>query len=85
MFGSMQLYAGILARVAGDRETAIDHLRAAVVANDEMGALPFVALSLHELANTLPDGDEARDARARSSLIAADVGIPWLVDTARSS
>jgi DNA-binding SARP family transcriptional activator len=85
MLGSMQLYAGILARVAGDRVTAIDHLRAAVVTNDEMGALPFVALSLHELANTLPDGDEARDARARSSLIAADVGIPWLVDTARSS
>ena len=62
MYGSMHLYAGLLAGVAGDTDRDIDHLRAAVRANAAMNAAPFVALAQHELANLLPDGDEARQA-----------------------
>jgi hypothetical protein len=82
MFGSMHLYAGLLAGVAGDTDRAIDHLRAAVRANAAMNADPFVALAQHELANLLPDGDEARQARADSNALAKQLGIPWLIDSA---
>jgi hypothetical protein len=78
MLGSMQLYAGLLARALGDTDLAVQHLRAAVAVNTRLGALPFVAFAAHELAATLPEGDEAREARARADDIARQLGIPWL-------
>ncbi len=82
MYGSMHLYAGLLANAAGDTDRAIDHLRAAVRANSAMDALPFVALAEHELANMLPAGDEATQARAESNKLAERLGIPWLTSSA---
>ena len=82
MYGSMHLYAGLLADAAGDTDRAIDHLRAAVRANSAMDALPFVALAEHELANMLPAGDAATQARAESNKLAERLGIPWLTSSA---
>jgi len=78
VLGSMQLYAGLLARALGDTERAVGHFRAAVAVNSRLGGLPFVAFAAHELAETLPPDAEARESRARANEIARRLGIRWL-------
>ncbi len=78
MYGSMHLYAGLLAGAAGNTGRAIEHLRSAVRANTEMGALPFVALAERELAKLLPDDEEALRARSDSTKLAHRLGVAWL-------
>jgi DNA-binding SARP family transcriptional activator/tetratricopeptide (TPR) repeat protein len=78
MLGSMQLYAGLLARALGDTDLAVDHFREAVAVNTRLGALPFIAFAAYELAATLPHNSEAHESRARANDIARRLGIPWL-------
>jgi DNA-binding SARP family transcriptional activator/DNA-binding CsgD family transcriptional regulator len=77
MMGSMHLYAGLLASAAGQPESAIDHLRQAVAVNERIGALPFLALSLHELAK-VTEGEESGRNLDESRRLACLLGIPWL-------
>jgi hypothetical protein len=78
MYGSMHLYAGILAKAAGEPERAVDHLRRSAEMNTRIGAAPFLALTLHELAKALGEGEEARQAHNKSQRLARQIGIPWL-------
>ncbi len=79
MLGSMHLYAGLLAVAMDDVDTGIGHFKHAVSRNEELGAQPFLALALHHLARALPRGGEADAARRRSTDIAADVGLAWML------
>ena len=79
MLGSMHLYAGLLAVAMDDVDTGIGHFKSAVRRNEELGARPFLALSLHHLAHALTRGGEAEAARRQSIDIAADVGLAWLL------
>ena len=79
MLGSMHLYAGLLAVAMDDVETGLGHFKRAVLRNEELGAQPFLALSLHHLAHALPSGGEAEVALRRSIDIATDVGLVWLL------
>jgi hypothetical protein len=62
-----------------DVDTGIGHFKRAVRRNEELGALPFLALSPRHLARSLSRGGEAEAARRRSIDIATDVGLAWLI------
>jgi hypothetical protein len=80
MLGSMSLYAGFLSVAMDEVDTGIGHFKRAVLRNEELGAQPFLALALHHLAHVLPRGGEAEAARRRSTHIATDIGLAWLLD-----
>ena len=82
-YGSMHLYAGLLANGCGRTDQAIEHLRAAVEANARIGAAPFLALSLHELANLTDNRTDARLLRRQCHDLARRIGVPWLCDPKR--
>jgi len=63
--GSVALYLGLLARLAGRREAVVPQLEAAVRANARLRALPLLARSQLELARALCDRAQGDDlARA---------------------
>jgi len=67
--GSVALYLGLLARVAGRREAVVPQLEAAVRANARLRALPLLARSQLELARALCDRAQGDDlARALALL-----------------
>jgi hypothetical protein len=78
MFGSMHLYAGIIARTAGMHDVALAHLQRAIAVNTHMGASPFVALTEHELAVSMGQSKESRVHAAKAHQLAVAGGIPWL-------
>src|SRR5215204_3770692 len=61
--GAIDRYLGLLAQTIGRLGDAEQHLRAAIVLNEQMGARPWLAHSQHDLAVVLrlrgADGDEA--------------------------
>lgn len=73
-YGSMELYAGLLAEASGDHAAGADHLRLAARRNAAAGARAFEALALDHLATILPPGVEARVARDDARRL-AEIGI----------
>ena len=80
MLGSMHLYAGLLAVAMDEVDTGIVHFERAVRRNEELGAQPFLARALHHQAHASSRGGEAGAARRRSTDIATDIGLAWLLD-----
>lgn len=74
-YGSMELYAGLLAEVSGDHAAGAEHLRRAARRNNATGARAFEALTLHHLAIILPAGAEARTARDDARRLVDEIGI----------
>lgn len=67
--GSVALYLGLLARLAGRREAVVPQLEAAVHAHARLRALPLLARSQLELASALCERAQGDDvARARALL-----------------
>ncbi|TCO56057.1 ATP-binding protein [Actinocrispum wychmicini] len=65
--GSTHHYLGLTA----EGDTAIDHFRAAVAANDEAGLLPYAAQSRYELARALCEKGASGEARQHVRAAAA--------------
>lgn len=63
-FGSAHLPLGMAAAACGRVDAAVDHLRAAVTANDRSGLHPFAVLARYHLAATLHARGEPADLRA---------------------
>ena len=80
-YGSAHLSLGLAAASLGRPDTAIDHFRAAVLANDQAGLPPFAAIARHELAAALHarggPGDlaEARQQVRRAAATAGQLGM----------
>ncbi|WP_028924107.1 ATP-binding protein [Pseudonocardia acaciae] len=88
-YGSAHLPLGIAAAAIGRTDTAIDHFRAAVAANDVAGLHPFAATARHELAAALRsrgepgDAPEAREHARRAAALAERLGMAPLLTRAR--
>ena len=75
--GATDRYLGLLAATRGELDVAVEHLEAAIAANDAMGARPWTAHSQHDLAVVLRRRDaggdqgkaDALDAKARSTAV----------------
>jgi tetratricopeptide (TPR) repeat protein len=82
--GSAARYAGLLAHVLGELDSAIAHFEAALATNERIGALPMLAHTQHELARSLraraKRGDRERAARldAEAAETAARLGLAAL-------
>ncbi|MFC4943823.1 helix-turn-helix transcriptional regulator [Pseudonocardia sp. GCM10023141] len=79
--GSVQLYLGTAALGAGRPEPAVRHLRAAIIANEAVGFVPFAAMSRYRLAAALrargrpADSDEAVALLAAADTVADRIGM----------
>ena len=79
MLGSTHLYAAHLAFALGERNAGVSHLKRAIEQNDRLGARPFLAIALHDLANVLDaDTADAIAARNRGAHLATELGMDWL-------
>ena len=87
-YGSISRYLGLLAASLGRPDDAAAHYESAVAMNERQGALPYLAYSQCELAETLVrrghPGDKARalPLLAQSLESATRMGMPWLVESA---
>ncbi|MFG1703621.1 BTAD domain-containing putative transcriptional regulator [Nonomuraea sp. M3C6] len=63
-------HVGLLARAGGDLNGAADHLKAALLRNEEAGLRPFAAASARELATTLLQRDRPGDHEKAATLTA---------------
>jgi DNA-binding CsgD family transcriptional regulator/tetratricopeptide (TPR) repeat protein len=66
--GSLSRFLGMLASCLGQLDSAEAHLREAIDANRDAGALPFVVLSQYEWARLLGRRRRPRDLRAAAEL-----------------
>jgi hypothetical protein len=71
--GAVERYLGLLARAGGRHERAAEHLGAAADFNERIGARPWFALSLYDLATL--EGDADLKARAAAEFTA--LGMDW--------
>ena len=67
--GSVALYLGLLARVAGRRDAVVPHLEAAIRANARLRAVPLLARSQLELARELCERARADDRSRALALL----------------
>jgi tetratricopeptide (TPR) repeat protein len=85
-WGPVSHYLGLLAATARQPEDAIRHFGEAIELEEQIGALPYLAHSLHELAAALAvragpgDADEAARALERARGIAERLGLTHLLD-----
>ncbi|MEP7024631.1 MAG: hypothetical protein ABJB47_12700, partial [Actinomycetota bacterium] len=83
--GPVALYLGMLAAELGRLDDAADLLGEAAVLEEEIGALPWLALTLAALADALTRRDQGGDAerssghRRRARAIAEQLGMPGLL------
>jgi hypothetical protein len=86
--GSAHRFLGVAAAASGKTDTAITHLRAAVVANAEAGLTPFEGQAQYLLAELLHhrrqpgDDSEATQLALDAQATAARLGMPHLYDQA---
>jgi tetratricopeptide (TPR) repeat protein len=79
--GSVEHHLGLLARTAGDVDTAVEHFEAALDANRRIGARVLEPSTLAELASTLllrdseGDAQRAAELRSRSAVIRHELGL----------
>jgi hypothetical protein len=74
-------YLGILATTMGYAERAVDHFAHAMARHEQMGAVPYIALTQGALANALArrgrpgDDADAEALRERALSTATDLGM----------
>ncbi len=87
--GSVRRYLGITAAALGRLDEAVQHLRAAVAANEREGLAAFTALTTFDLARTLGrrrktgDTEEAAALAVSAAAAARQLGMPPLLRDAR--
>lgn len=69
--GSAQRYLGLLAATTGRRAAAVAHLEAAIEVNQRLHAEPFLALTRHDLARVLLQGEVTTSERQRADELRA--------------
>jgi DNA-binding winged helix-turn-helix (wHTH) protein len=79
-FGALARPLGRLAHLLGERREARRHLAAAVRSHERMGALPWLARTLHDSAVAFPDDRERGAVLARARELAARIGLPRLAE-----
>jgi len=85
-WGPVSHYLGLLAATVGQAGDAIRHFEEAIELEEQIGALPYLAHSLHGLAAALTaraapgDADRAARARSRARSLAETLGLTHLLD-----
>jgi hypothetical protein len=85
-WGPVSHYLGLLAATTGETEDAIRHFGEAIELEEQIGALPYLAHSLDELASALTarggrgDADRAAQGRHRARELAGTLGLTRLLE-----
>ena len=79
-FGALARPLGRLAHLGGARREARRHFAAALRSHERMGALPWLARTLHDCARLFPDDPERGPLLARARELARRTGLPRLAE-----
>jgi len=81
-FGSAHYPLGVAALAMGDRERAVEHLQAAVVANEALGHRPALVMSRRRLDEVLRRRDHPDGGRGPTRVVCLREGQSWRLELA---